>query len=102
MSIDCDSEDVSDKIEKTGNDAISGSSDQNVLAEFETTETDQNVVPREESGKDGEKRARRPHVWLKDYATDQMSLAVFSSTDPTTYEETVKSSVWKEAMDAEI
>jgi hypothetical protein len=68
-----------------------------------------------EGDDDGSPRIRRPPQYLKDYVTglensesdnDQLqnlAIAMFSSSeDPTTFDEAVKSTKWKEAMDSEI
>lgn len=63
-------------------------------------------------------RRRREPVWMGDYvsgeglseeeddvqqlAMEMQQLAMFASNDPTTFEETAKSSTWREAMDREI
>lgn len=57
-------------------------------------------------------RTRRAPAWMRDYETGQglfdeesvniAHLALFTNNDPTTFEEAVKSEIWKQAMDQEI
>ncbi|KAM1556843.1 hypothetical protein PS2_040150 [Malus domestica] len=57
-------------------------------------------------------RIRRPPTWMRDYETGQglsdeenesmAQLALFTDQDPTTFEEAVKSEIWRQAMDQEI
>ena len=57
-------------------------------------------------------RVRKPPGWMQDYVSgqglsdeenvDMAHLALFSDSDPLTYEDAVKNSKWRQAMDAEI
>lgn len=53
-----------------------------------------------------EGRNRRPPVWMTDYTSgedlseeDEANMALMMSSDPTSFEEAIKSSKWKLAMD---
>ena len=74
-----------------------------------------NVVEGDASNVDNsppEGRTRRPPAWMSDYETGQglsdeervniTHLALFTNSDPMTYEEAVKSEKWRHAMDQEI
>lgn len=72
-----------------------------------------NVSPNsanEEDINEGEGRVRQPPIWMRDYVSgeglseeeNEINMAVVTSTDPMHFEEAVKSSKWRMAMDSEI
>jgi hypothetical protein len=81
--------------------------DENVNDEVVSDSTEEQSI---EENDDGSPRTRRPPRYLRDYVTglensesENLAIAMFSSSeDPTTFDEAVKSTKWKEAMDSEI
>ncbi|KAL6321195.1 hypothetical protein AAG906_015539 [Vitis piasezkii] len=69
-----------------------------------------NLVDEESSPSSNERRVIRPPVWMRDYEMgeglseeeDETNLALFAYGDPFYFEEPVKSTKWRVAMDSEI
>lgn len=93
-------------------DEESEESEEVEAAETETLEvggvTSSSANPEETEAREG--RVRAPPTWMGDYVSGEglsedeevVNMALVDSTDPVSFEEAVKSAIWRQAMEAEI
>lgn len=98
------------EVDNETQDSASGSSEgSEINEEYQASEDDTNNSVIQESDVRGRRITRAP-IWMEDYVTrdvlseeeTEVHMALAVSSDPVSYEEAVKSSKWRLAMDMEI